>query len=173
LPRGRTSRAGADGGRGNHAASLVARDCLPKLRSPEEHAWRNSGLELTSDRVLIQRIDDDSMLTDAGKGIKGIVLAVGPGKWQDGYRRPMDVKPGMKVLFNSKWNDLAHGELRGTGADGSGPLERPISYKLDANLHLVTEGDIFAIVDHFDFRASLGQTMLQQDFARNFTTIES
>lgn len=39
LPAGRTGRASADGGRGNHAATQVASECLPKPRLvvPEEH----------------------------------------------------------------------------------------------------------------------------------------
>jgi hypothetical protein len=50
------------------------------------------------------------------------------------------------VLFNARWNDLAHGELRGTGADKSGPLERPLSYKFDPTIHLVQENDIAGIL---------------------------
>jgi len=141
------------------------------------------------DRVLIQRIEEpsDILLTDKPKSIKGIVLAVGPGKWIagewwklkvlpfdsgmpqyswqwiPGYRQQMTVKPGDKVLFNSKWNDLANAENKGTGADGSGPLERPLSYKLDATTHLIREADIFAIVSDFDFRASLGTSAIERE----------
>lgn len=107
---------------------------------------------------------------------EGIVLAVGPGKWVpgewwkvrkqetytgldktthgkwyqwewfDGYHQEPIVKPGMKVLFNARWNDLRHGELKGTGADGSGPLERPLSYKFDPAIHLIQEADIAGII---------------------------
>src|SRR5712664_1517966 len=139
-----------------------------------------AGICPSDDRVLIQRIEEpsDILLTDKPKGIKGIVLAVGPGKWHPGewwkvqrqhfggkyrplpcapettlawewipgYRQQMTVKPGDKLLFNSKWNDLANAENKGTGADGSGPLERPLSYKLDPLTHLIQEADIFAIV---------------------------
>src|SRR5712664_3947544 len=152
------------------------------------------------DRVLIRRIEEpsDILLTDKSKSIKGIVLAVGPGKWHpgewwklstapplgyglsrltssntywtreggywhwyEGWRELPIVKPGDKVLFNSKWNDLANAENKGTGADGSGPLERPLSYKLDPLTHLVQEADIFAIVPHFDFRSSLGASAIE------------
>lgn len=106
---------------------------------------------------------------------KGRVLACGPGKWIEGtwwkvrprsaagiergnvdllsqwewfsgYREQLDVKLGMTVLFNARWNDLAHGELRGTGADKLGPLERPLSYKFDPTIHLVQEADIAGIL---------------------------
>lgn len=67
-------------------------------------------------------------------------------RWLEGYREQLDVKPGMTVLFNARWNDLAHGELRGTGADKLGPLERPLSYKFDPTIHLVQEADIAGIL---------------------------
>jgi len=106
---------------------------------------------------------------------KGKVLACGPGKWVEGtwwcfwdlewqtddggmkawrarwewldsYREPLDVKPGMTVLFNARWNDFAHGELRGTGSDKSGPLERPLPVGYDEKIHLVQEADIAGII---------------------------
>jgi hypothetical protein len=139
------------------------------------------------DRVLIQRIETPSVIiaTDAAKSIKGIVLAVGRGKWhpgewwkvksqygiasctdttcplcyswkwEDGWLEPLDIKPGMKVLFNSRWNDFSAGEQVGTGADGKGALARPLPLHADPMLHLVQEADIIAIVDHFDFEASI------------------
>lgn len=149
-----------------------------------------------NDRVLIQRIEEPTgiLLTDRPKSIKGLVLAVGPGKWIpgewwyvpkrgnylldmtrpeseqthhwgwiDGYRQEMTVKPGMKVLFNSKWNDFSAGENKGTGSDFSGPLERPLSIKADPLIHLVQEADIFAIVPHFDFECSLGKPILEKE----------
>lgn len=112
------------------------------------------------------------VLTDSRKADKqaimceGIVLACGPGKWveggwwyskiaefadggtahgwvwYDGYREQLDVQPGDKVLFNARWNDFAHDELKGTGADGTGPLERPLSYRFDPMVHLIQEADI-------------------------------
>lgn len=145
-----------------------------------------------NDRVLIQRVEEPSglLLPDRSKSIKGLVLAVGPGKWIEGtwwqfqkptqrwewipgHRQELVVKPGDKVLFNSKWNDFTHAENKGTGADGSGALERPLSYKLDPLIHLVTESDIFAIVGHFDFKAETGKTVLEETFFRNLTTVEA
>src|SRR6266446_2066308 len=99
-------------------------------------------IELLDDRVLVRRMEDREglILTDKPKGIKGIVLATGPGKWIPGdwwkigecklramkaqvwpsllpreqeyewfpgHRQPIEVQPGMSVLFNSKWNDFA------------------------------------------------------------------
>lgn len=78
------------------------------------------------------------MLTDIDKGIKGEVLAVGPGKWVDGSRRKLQVKPGDKVVFNSKWNDFAE--------DHYGATCRDLPVGSDPNLHLVQEADIIGII---------------------------
>ena len=111
-----------------------------------------------ADRVLIKRIEEPGLikLTDATNSIKGVVLAVGPGKRdEDGDLVPLDVRPGDKVLFNSRWNDFSAGEQVGTGADGAGPLTRPLPLGHDDTIHLVQEADIIAKVDHFDFEASM------------------
>ena len=169
------------------------------------------GVELLDDRVLIRRIEPRSalMLTDRPKSIKGLVLAVGPGKWvpgtwwyrgqwyrildghvdgkpvscdsswqkvgkwewADGYREPMGVKPGDTVLFNSRWNDLAHAENKGTGADLKGPLERPLSYKLDPLTHLIREADIFCICAP-ETRAEYIGTAIETQYFKNTTTAE-
>jgi hypothetical protein len=116
------------------------------------------------------------VLTDErrGSGViprEGIVLAVGPGKWIPGewwyfrweassnsktdpgywdwipgHREQMEVKPGMRVIFNARWNDLAHQELKGTGCDLKGPLERPLSIRFDPAIHLIQEADIAGIL---------------------------
>lgn len=67
-------------------------------------------------------------------------------EWIPGHRETLEVKPGMLVLFNARWNDLRDDCLKGTGSDGTGPLERPLSYRYDANIHLVQEADIAAII---------------------------
>ena len=60
------------------------------------------------DRVLIQRIDEEEQVrggiiipdTAKEKPQQGEVIAVGDGKInEDGTRRPLDVKPGDRVLF--------------------------------------------------------------------------
>jgi len=60
------------------------------------------------DRVIIRRMEEDRKSTGgivipdtaAEKPIRGEVVAVGPGKlMEDGKIRPLDVKPGNKVLF--------------------------------------------------------------------------
>ncbi len=141
--------------------------------------------ELRDDRVLIRRIEEPTSIsiTDKPKGIKGIVLATGPGKWIPGewwflrskkkwewfpgHRQHPEVKHGMSVLFNSKWNDLRAGELVGTGSDLSGPLERPLSIHADPLLHLVSEADIFCIIPDLNVSASVGTGRVEQDFMQN------
>lgn len=54
------------------------------------------------------------------------------------------------VMFSSKYNDLANAELKATGSDVKSkttPLERPLNYKFDPLVHLVTERDIFGILE--------------------------
>ncbi|MFH0342655.1 MAG: co-chaperone GroES [Chromatiales bacterium] len=60
------------------------------------------------DRVIIRRLEEDRKSaggivipdTAAEKPMKGEVVAAGPGKLsEDGKVRPLDVKPGDKVLF--------------------------------------------------------------------------
>ncbi|MGH8534448.1 MAG: co-chaperone GroES [Gammaproteobacteria bacterium] len=60
------------------------------------------------DRVIIRRLEEDRKTaggivipdTAAEKPMKGEVVAAGPGKLtDDGKLRPLDVKPGDKVLF--------------------------------------------------------------------------
>ena len=139
-------------------------------------------MQLRDDRVLVRLIDEPSiiLLTDKPKSIKGIVLAVGPGKWVpgtwwhfltgerwrwiDGHREPVTVKPGQIVAFNSRWNDLTHAENKGTGADGKGKLERPLSYKLDQNVHLIREADIFGILPNEHVRVEYLRTGMEELF---------
>lgn len=114
----------------------------------------------------IERVDESPItLTDnpkSGNGPilrEGIVLATGPGRWIpgtwwhfskpephwdwiDGWREPLEVKPGDVVLFNARWNDLAAAELKGTGADLKGPLDRPLNWRYDPMIHLIQEADI-------------------------------
>jgi len=90
------------------------------------------------DRVLIQRLEEPQgtiMLTDAEKGMKGKVLAVGPGKWRDGYFYETTVKPGALVCFSSKWNDLAE------------DFYDNLPVGADKTLHLVQEADILAVIN--------------------------
>ena len=77
------------------------------------------------------------ILTDADKSTEGIVLAVGPGKRNsDGKRIPLDVKPGDKIRFNSKWNDLS-----------SADYHHQLPLGADPEIHLIQEADIFGKVD--------------------------
>jgi len=70
------------------------------------------------DRVLIVRDDDRPrgiILPDAAKEkpARGLVIAVGPGRVDDGQRVPVDVRPGDRVLFGG----YAGTEVREDGAD--------------------------------------------------------
>ena len=91
-----------------------------------------------NDRVLIRRIEEQkglTVLTDAPKGLKGTVLAVGPGKRdKDGDFQPTVVKPGDTVLFSSKWNDLA------------GDYYSDLPVGADPMIHLVQEADVLAVL---------------------------
>jgi chaperonin GroES len=85
------------------------------------------------DRVLVRLIPEESksllIIPDIAKSksILGEVVAVGPGKRRNnGSRQPMNVKPGDRVRFNSKWNDWE---------------------SLPDELHLIQEGDIFGIIE--------------------------
>lgn len=73
-----------------------------------------SNLRPIGDRVAVRRLTDEEMGTKSASGIiipdtiskekpeQGIVIAVGPGKWdEDGEKRiPMDVKVGDRVVFS-------------------------------------------------------------------------
>lgn len=62
-----------------------------------------------SDRILVQperrpNVVHGVHMPDTFEGKdeprKGLVLAVGPGKWENGARVPMDVKPGDDITFS-------------------------------------------------------------------------
>ncbi len=65
--------------------------------------------------MLVELIVDEQKTTKSGivlpdtvdkkEQTKGIVVAVGPGKFQNGTRVAPDVKPGDKVLFSKPWGD--------------------------------------------------------------------
>ena len=61
------------------------------------------------DRILVKRLEQEEKTkggiiipdTAKEKPTRGLIVAVGPGKFADtGKRIPMNVKPGDKVLFN-------------------------------------------------------------------------
>jgi len=108
-----------------------------------------------NDRVLISRIEDvekigSIIVPDVAKvkSFKGVVVAVGPGKrisgswwsikqadgtrkweWEDSYRRPVSLRVGQIVIFNSRWDDLTDGYEKLGQSDHD-------------RLHLVQEADI-------------------------------
>ena len=96
-----------------------------------------------NDLVLIERLDDAPksaiVIPEVAKerGLKGKVLAVGPGKLVEGVngglvRKPVEVRPGDIVYFNSKWNEFAGSHFSGEEMIGT-----------PAGLHLIYEADIF------------------------------
>ena len=60
-----------------------------------------------NDRLLVKRIDEEQksaggiIIPDSAKEkpLEGKVVAVGPGKWEEGERRPLDVAAGDRILF--------------------------------------------------------------------------
>lgn len=77
------------------------------------------GFQPLHNRVLVRRLED--WPNDRGKLVwpdcalapsrRGVVVRVGPGKRdQDGYRRPLDVKPG-DVIYFGRYTDFDDGQL--------------------------------------------------------------
>jgi chaperonin GroES len=67
------------------------------------------GLEPLEDRVVVKPIDEETQKTPTGiiipdtakeKPQEGEVVAVGPGRFEEGKRIPMDVKVGDRVLYS-------------------------------------------------------------------------
>ncbi|MFW6209942.1 MAG: co-chaperone GroES [Patescibacteria group bacterium] len=75
---------------------------------------KQSPIKPLGDRVIVRPLSEDELGTTSPAGIiipdtakkdkpeQGVVLAVGPGKWdEDGEKRlPMDVKEGDRVVFS-------------------------------------------------------------------------
>jgi chaperonin GroES len=65
------------------------------------------------DRIVVQAVDAESTTasglvipdTAKEKPQEGIVLAVGPGRYEDGNRVPLDVSVGDKVLYSKYGGD--------------------------------------------------------------------
>ena len=91
-----------------------------------------------SDRVLVRREDVDTkspagiIIPDTAqkeKSKKGVVIAVGPGKYGDeGDLIPMTIKVGSKVYFNAGWDN----EVKLPGDD--------------TEYFLVHENDVLAVI---------------------------
>jgi chaperonin GroES len=75
---------------------------------------KSSTIKPLGDRVVVRRLTEEEMGTKSASGIiipdtvskekpeQGIVIAVGPGKWdEDGEKRiPMDVNVGDRIVFS-------------------------------------------------------------------------
>jgi chaperonin GroES len=66
-------------------------------------------LEPLEDRIVVKPLEEDTQKTPSGiiipdtakeKPQEGEVVAVGPGRFEDGKRVPMDVKVGDRVLYS-------------------------------------------------------------------------
>jgi|SRR3989338_8760745 len=89
--------------------------------------------------VLIEATENDEKTTKSGivlpdnaekkEQSRGVVLAVGPGKFENGALVPMSVKIGDNVLFSKPWSDDKKFEENGKKS------------------YLVEEGDILAILE--------------------------
>jgi chaperonin GroES len=102
-------------------------------------ASKKVAIEPLGDRVLVKREEKDEAKSPGGiyipdtaqkdKSKKGVILAVGPGKFsEEGKLIPMAVKKGAKVFFNAGWDNeiVIEGD--------------------DAEYFLVHESDILAVI---------------------------
>ena len=67
------------------------------------------GLEPLEDRVVVKPIEEETQRTPTGiiipdtakeKPQEGEVVAIGPGRFEDGKRVPLDVKVGDRVIYS-------------------------------------------------------------------------
>jgi co-chaperonin GroES (HSP10) len=125
-----------------------------------------------NDRVLIRRIDEQKgliTLTDAPKGLKGTVLAVGPGKWHEGdweYRQfyaystkdeggellesagefqAWEWEPGWRQEPSVKPGDTVL--FNSVWNDFSKDHYDDLPLEAEPTLHLIQEADIFGILN--------------------------
>jgi chaperonin GroES len=71
-------------------------------------ATKKFGLEPLDDRIVVKPGEEEETTvsgivipdTAKEKPQEGEVVAVGPGRWEDGKRVPIDVKTGDKVLYS-------------------------------------------------------------------------
>lgn len=92
----------------------------PKKKATQKSSEKPATVPLQplSDRVVIRPLSPEEMGTKTASGIiipeteeermtRGIVVAVGPGKYDDGELVPMSVNEGDRVLFNSKYDSVS------------------------------------------------------------------
>jgi chaperonin GroES len=85
---------------------------MAKKTVAKEGAGKNAQGKISplGDRVLVRPFSDESTKTASGiiipdtidkeKPEQGVVIAVGPGRYIDGERRPIEVSQGDKVVFS-------------------------------------------------------------------------
>lgn len=100
-------------------AKKIAKKAKKKVSRPKKMVRKEAKAETNSsgilpllDRVIVRSLSEDEMGTKSPSGIiipdtvskekpeQGIVVAVGPGKFDDGKRIPMSVKPGDRIVFS-------------------------------------------------------------------------
>ena len=86
---------------------------MAKKKSAPKNAPMKTSVPIAplGDRVVIKPLSADEIGTTTASGIiipdsvkekpmEGTVIAVGPGKYEDGIRIPVSVKPGDRVMFS-------------------------------------------------------------------------
>lgn len=73
---------------------------------------KNTKVKPLADKVVIEALSEDEKLTKTKSGIvipdtiddkkvdRGTIIAVGPGRFENGKKIPMGVKPGQMVVFS-------------------------------------------------------------------------
>src|SRR5438876_8154425 len=106
----------------------------PKTESPATRGASTMNVKPLADRILVRRLEEAEtkrggiIIPDTAKEKpqQAEVVAVGPGRFEDGKRIPLDVKKGDKILM---------GKYSGT------------EVKIDGNEYLIMrEDDVLAIV---------------------------
>jgi len=86
---------------------------MAKAKAASQKASKGFGIEPLADRVLVKPLSEEELSSttspsgiiipdtvDKEKPAQGKVVAVGPGKYDDGVLEPMTVKVGDRVVFS-------------------------------------------------------------------------
>ena len=136
-------------GKGINLQKTIQKDMEKEVKS----AKKTPNLQPLGDRVLIRELTEEEKETRTKSRIiipassnedkaskKGKVLAVGPGRYEDGKLLPLSVKVGDTVVF--QWGDKI--QLDQENANDSGNSE---SMDVETVHYIVRESEILAIVN--------------------------